>query len=111
MGAAVWITIFAFRGLVVLECHVRKNKRMIIGRSKTEDSEVLLLGMSHENVTRLLSGQPIRLRRVSHGDGIPEGWDILIFCGETEQSMRQELERGGVVGEDTNIIVDPRIKT
>jgi hypothetical protein len=82
---------------------------MIIGRAKSEGKEALLLGLSRENVRRLQAKQPIRLRRQTHGDGVPEGWEIVIFFGETELSMKEELEKLGAIGPDTKVHVDPNL--
>ena len=82
---------------------------MMIARTTTETAEFILLGLSRENIDRLLNGKPIRLRRETHGEGVPEGWTIGIMFGETEMEMKRALEDAGVLGPETKIKVDPRL--
>jgi hypothetical protein len=82
---------------------------MIIARATDKDSELLILGLSRENVTRLLDGQPIRIRRKTHGDGVPEGWEIIILWGETESTMHAAFVKHGLIGPETKIHRDPRL--
>ena len=82
---------------------------MIIARGKMEGDELLMLGLSHQNVRRLLSGEPIHIHRSSHGDGIPKGWRILICAGETEKSIESDFRKAGVVDEATPRIVERRL--
>jgi hypothetical protein len=81
---------------------------MIIGRGDSKDGELLILGLSRENVKRLQEGKPMSLSRAIHGDGIPEGWHILIMFGETEQDMQRELNFA--ITAETKIHRDPRLK-
>ena len=82
---------------------------MIIARGTGKKAELLLLGISHKNIENLLEGKPMVLRRESHGDGVPEGWEIVIFTGETEESMAKSLQDGGVIGPETKINRDPKL--
>lgn len=84
---------------------------MIIARASRTGSEgeILLLGLSRENVRRLQEGQPIHIRRVSHGEGVPEGWEIVILFGETERAIKSDLEKHGLISPETKIHVDPRL--
>jgi hypothetical protein len=83
---------------------------MIIARSKKPDGgELLLLGLSRENVQRLTDGQPIRLTRKTHGDGIPDKWTIGIMFGETERDMAELLRQEGLITPETKTYVDPRL--
>jgi hypothetical protein len=82
---------------------------MIIARGEKGGHQMIMLGLSEENVRRLQGGKPIDIKRESHGDGVPEGWEIVIFVGETEQSMKKELESLGAIGPETKITVDPRL--
>ena len=84
---------------------------MIIGRLTSKDSNdmVLLLGLSKINVARLLAGQPIRIRRETHGEGIPEHWEIVILTGETEDEIAKMFEAAGIIGPDTKLVRDPRL--
>ena len=84
---------------------------MIIARSNAADStELLIFGLSRENIKRLTSGQPIRLRRETHGDGIPEGWSVVIVFGETELEMKRQFEASGMISPKTKVIIDPRLE-
>jgi len=69
---------------------------------------VFILGLSQENITRLINGEPIRLRPETH-PGVPQGWDIFILYGQTEGEMIKQLVRGGSVDMDTKIKKDPRL--
>lgn len=85
---------------------------MMIARATSDrGEEILLLGLSRGNLERLTQGQPIRLSRETHGDGIPANWKILILFGETEEDMRTMLEAAGVVGSWTKTTVDPSLKS
>jgi hypothetical protein len=82
---------------------------MIIGRASDGKTQMLLLGVSRENVNRLIKGQPILVKRETHGDGIPRGWQITIVFGETEEDIANDLRRAGMVSKDTKIYKDPRL--
>jgi hypothetical protein len=65
---------------------------MVIASAFLKDGEQLLvLGLSVENLRRLQDGMPIDLSRATHGLAIPAGLKIVIFAGETEADMRQAL--------------------
>jgi hypothetical protein len=83
---------------------------MIIARGSSNGGELLILGLSHGNINRLLAGQPMRMTRQTHGDGVPDGWTIVIMAGESEQALEQVLRQAGALGPQTTIIVDPRMK-
>lgn len=82
---------------------------MIIARGQIENLEMLLLGLSRENVQRLTQGNPIYLTRKTHGDGIPDGWQIVIIYGETERAMSATLKAVGLVTKDTPIHGHPNL--
>lgn len=67
-------------------------------------TEFLMLGLSRENINRLIAGKPIVVKKDTHGDGVPDGWEIVILFGETE------LEKVGFVKPDTKVTIDPRLK-
>jgi hypothetical protein len=65
---------------------------MFIAAAMLENDETLLIfGLSRPNRERLEAGQPIDLSRTSHGMAIPAKLRIMIFAGETEQSMGDQL--------------------
>lgn len=70
----------------------------------SDGRELLILGLSHENLTRLKSEKPIAFR----GDtvGLP-GIEILIFAGETEQSMARDMAE--FVGPNTRVSISKRV--
>jgi hypothetical protein len=82
---------------------------MIIARAGKDETELLILGLSRTNVARLVSGQPIHIRRETHGDGVPDGWEILIVFGENERAIQVDFEKQGLIGPETQIHRDPRL--
>lgn len=82
---------------------------MIIARGDIKETgeQLLLLGLSRVNVSKLMQKQPIVLTRKSHGDGIPEGWQIVIMFGETEDHMAKEIS--ALITTETKIHRDPRL--
>lgn len=84
---------------------------MMIAQMKTDDGkQFLLLGLSRENVNRLIAGQTIAITAEKHGDAIPKNMTIALMFGETELDMKRELESYGVVTKETKVSVDPRLK-
>lgn len=53
-----------------------------------KDHELIVLGLSQENINRLQKDQPIHLDLKELGI---EGIRILLFAGETEDSMFQKI--------------------
>jgi hypothetical protein len=83
---------------------------MIIARASQDNGdELIILGLSHENIKRLIKGQPIICKRETHGDGIPKGWQISILAGETEQSIYDSFTKAGIVNSTTQIHKDERL--
>lgn len=56
-----------------------------------DDGQLLVLGLSRENRERLEQKRPIDLSRATHGMAIPAGLRIVIFAGETEETMRAQM--------------------
>jgi predicted peroxiredoxin len=83
---------------------------MMLASSTSIDQTFLLIGLSRENVARLVAGLPIALNRSSHGDAVPAGLTIFITYGATEMAMKAELEKLNVITKDTKVTVDPRLK-
>lgn len=69
---------------------------MIKFRSTTKDARPFYgLGLSHENVKRLMAGKPIVVNLADLG-----GYgDVVVFVGETEESMAEEVLKHFVVGD------------
>ncbi len=82
---------------------------MLIARGVDGKDQLIILGLSHENIAGLLAGHPMVLKRESHGDGVPEGWEIVIFTGNTEADLAREFQQSGLIGPDTQIRKDPRL--
>lgn len=82
---------------------------MIIARGSTsEGKDLLLLGLSNENLRGLVSGKPIKLNAETH-PGMPEGLTIGIIYGQTEREMYNELRKIGFIGPETKVKEDPRL--
>jgi hypothetical protein len=66
-----------------------------------DDGKTLLgFGLSRGNIERLVAGQPIRVRgKDIHRPDL----EVMIFFGETEADMEQELRNLGAIGENTVI--------
>jgi hypothetical protein len=77
-------------------------------RNDDARQQLLIIGLSNENVARLLRGGPIVMDRRTHGDGVPEGWQIVLFNGATEEDMAKDLRRIGAV-DGAKIINDPHL--
>jgi hypothetical protein len=77
---------------------------MLKMRTRLSDGrELLILGLSQINLDRLKADQPIAFK----GDtvGLP-GLEIMIFAGETEQSMARDLSE--FVGPNTRASISKR---
>jgi len=59
------------------------------------------LGLSRENINRLVAGQPVRVTFKSVG--FQEEGQVVVFFGETEQEMAKQLIDGGMITPDTKI--------
>jgi hypothetical protein len=59
----------------------------------------LILGLSRENTTRLHKNQPIAVdvQALLTPTDILDIQDIIVFAGETEESMATQLRKYGVV--------------
>ena len=75
-----------------------------VGQRKDGRSfQLIVLGLSHENLKRLKQDKPIIVR--GEEVGLPEA-EILIFSGRTEAAMMRELE--SLVGPNTTVRMDKR---
>jgi hypothetical protein len=83
---------------------------MIIARAtKDTGEEMIILGLTMVNLRRLAGGEPIICKRETHGDGIPQGWQISIIVGETEESIYEQFKKAGLIRPQTQVIKDPRL--
>ncbi len=71
--------------------------------------QLLLLGLSRANTTRLHQGQPIRfnLRDIATGGLELPDLVVVICAGETEREIHQELKREGFFDEATKFRIGP----
>jgi hypothetical protein len=68
---------------------------------------ILGIGMSHGNVKKLMEGKPIHFNAEDMGLSSIAVSEVLIYVGETEESMRADLEKNGYL-EGTRIIEQQR---
>jgi hypothetical protein len=78
---------------------------MIIARGTRDGKELLMLGITQENLIALTEGKPMHLRRETHGDGIPPGWEVVIFYGKTSEDCTKQIRPA--IGPDTKVISQP----
>jgi hypothetical protein len=65
---------------------------MIRAVLKRRGGDLILLGITPENLHRLEQGQPVLVK----GESIDKPFDIAIVWGETEQAIADELRKTGV---------------
>ena len=70
---------------------------MILARGDHGDDQFLLIGLSRENIDRLVKGEPIPITRDVHGEAIPELWKIALMFGETENQIAFKLRKAGML--------------
>lgn len=75
---------------------------MIKGAGQTGDGQpLLLLGLSAENMARLVGGEPILIRAEELvALGMP-AMQVVICCGKTEAALLQQLRELGLVRPDS----------
>lgn len=76
------------------------------GSNQNGDRSVLVLGMTAENVERLMRGQPIYLRPETH-PGLPPGWEVLIVYGPDEKILLKKLQQPGTEVRRDDRLEDP----
>lgn len=76
---------------------------MIVASANGEKKDLLLLGLSQENIDRLWKDLPIRISRETHGEAIPENLVIVIIAGKSEYDIKHALETAGIIGPDTKL--------
>lgn len=82
---------------------------MLIARGVDGDKELLILGLSLENVKRLVAGNDMVLAAEDH-QGIPPGWRVVITFGQTELELIKRITKSGVTTPQTEVKIDPRLK-
>ena len=84
---------------------------MMLARGTNKNGgELLVLGLTSENVRRLAAGMPMHISQETHGEGVPKGWEILIIHGPDEAWLQRKLTEEGAVGPETKVNVDPRLR-
>lgn len=81
---------------------------MIIMRGGGNGKELLILGLSDMNMQKMKEGRPLHIRREIHGEGIPEGWEIIIMNGRTEKEMADQFRAMGIINQDTEVQMQPK---
>jgi hypothetical protein len=78
------------------------------GRGDKNDKpvELMIIGLSHRNLDELRKGHPIKCSGSDFGLG--GNIEVIIFSGDTEQSMA--LEFAELVGPETQVSIDPRLR-
>jgi hypothetical protein len=66
----------------------------------------IVFGLSHKNLEELKAKHPITCS--IRDFKIDADIDIIIFSGETEQSMQREMAE--LVGPETDVQIDPRLR-
>jgi hypothetical protein len=78
-----------------------KDNKMIKAKAKSpEGKEILLFGLSEENITRLRMQQPIIV--IGEEMGVPN-FDIIIMWGQTEDDIIAELSAANMVSSETKV--------
>ena len=75
---------------------------MLIARGELAGRDLLVLGVTGDNVRLLLDGHPIRITPETH-EGAPPGMAIVIAYGRTTDVIQAELEAAGLVTPETVI--------
>lgn len=68
---------------------------------------VVVLGLTTENIKRLMAGKPMHLTRDTHGEGVPDGFEFFILHGESEAAIAESLSP--TIGPDTAVHRDPKL--
>lgn len=78
---------------------------MFRGGAVTADGQTLVIfGLSKENIRRIQADEPIMVELEQWN--LP-GVKVMIFAGDTEESMATEL--AALIGPDTKVSVDDRL--
>lgn len=87
---------------------------MIIARGTNETADgkkgdLLIFGLTNNNLRQLVQGKPMKISRETHGEGVPEGWEVMIVFGPDEDTLAAMLKEAGVIGPDTEVNRDPKL--
>ena len=66
-------------------------------------STIIVVGLSRDNVKRLVAGDSILLQRERHGPILPEGLEIVLTFGTTEEDIAERLRRIGAIDDSTPV--------
>ncbi len=69
---------------------------------------LLGFGVTPGNISRLIAGQPIKVD-LSEMDKALD-LDLLIFFGESEETMHAWFQEFGMIGPETKIKIDPKLR-
>lgn len=78
------------------------------GEVNGQQVQLMIIGLSHENLRRLRQGRPIKCKASDFGCTSEIPIEMMIFSGETEQSMARDMQE--LVGEQTHVSIDPRLR-
>jgi len=82
---------------------------MVIARGSGDNGEeVLIIGLSKENIGWLELGRPISVNS-DKNPGVPKGWSICILYGKDEREIEKTLRDAGLFSNNTKIKIDPRL--
>lgn len=82
---------------------------MIIGQIENPQSggKILLVGLSSENISRMMNGDCILINPGKHGPAVPNGWEIVIMHGASEAALFEQLKQ--YVDKTSIVKIDPRL--
>ncbi len=80
------------------------------GKKGKKQTTICVLGLTTGNLNQMMAGRPIHVKGDSHPGALPDGWELMIFHGQTEEDMRQMFEQHGLIGPDTKLNIDPRLE-
>jgi len=68
--------------------------------------KVLMLGLTDGNIERMKKGFPIKITAVTHpaAKDILGGIEVVIFYGQTEELIRESVEKANLIGEKTKVV-------
>lgn len=80
------------------------------GKKGKKEIHICILGLTTANFNKMLAGQPIHVKGDTHPGALPDGWELMIFHGQTEEDIRQLFEQHKLIGPNTKLIIDPRLE-